>query len=76
MSQYVAFCVSKRHGPIGPAVAPGWSPTGISRIVALGSISVSLYYIIPGLGMSYFRENQWELGYAISFGNILCGGKP
>ncbi len=25
--------------------------------------------------MPYFRENEWELGYAISLGIALCGGR-
>ena len=43
---------------LGAAVDPGWSPIRSSQIVALGSMSVLLWYISPGPGMPYFRENE------------------
>jgi hypothetical protein len=38
-------------------VAPLWSPTRSSRILALGSCNMFLKYIRPGPGMPCSRQN-------------------
>ena len=48
------LCASERPCAV---VAPLWSPTRSSRILALGSCNMFLKYIRPGPGMPCSRQN-------------------